>query len=153
MPKQWREAESRASQTVVPMLAYADGPAAMDWLTRVFGFRERTRLLGEDGRLAHGEMELGGGQIMLATPTPEYEGPRKHREHCERANRWSEVPWVIDGVLVLVDDVAAHFARAEREGARILSPLEPGPPAARYRAEDLEGHRWMLMQRSGQGEG
>lgn len=61
-------------------------------------------------------MELGGGQIMLATPTPEYEGPRKHREHCERANRWSEVPWVIDGVLVLVDDVAAHYARAEHEG-------------------------------------
>ena len=27
----------------------------------------------------------------------------------------------------------------------ILSELEDGPPARRYRAEDLEGHRWMFM--------
>ena len=146
MPRQWREAESRAPQTVIPMLAYADGPAALDWLTRVFGFRERTRVLGEDGRLAHGELEIGGGMIMVATPSPDYEGPRQHRAHCQQAQRWSNVPWVIDGVLVHVKDVASHFARAKREGAHILSPLEPGPPASRYRAEDIEGHRWMFME-------
>ena len=28
---------------VIPMIAYANGPAAMDWLTRVFDFRERER--------------------------------------------------------------------------------------------------------------
>jgi uncharacterized glyoxalase superfamily protein PhnB len=28
---------------VVPMLAYENGPAAMDWLARAFGFRERMR--------------------------------------------------------------------------------------------------------------
>jgi uncharacterized glyoxalase superfamily protein PhnB len=148
MSKEWREAESRSTQTVVPMLAYANGPAAMDWLVRVFGFHERARLLTDGGHLAHGELSVGDGIVMLATPGQDYEGPKQHREHCERAARWSEVPWIIDGVLVLVDDVAAHFARAQREGARILSPLEPGPPAARYRAEDIEGHRWMFMERS-----
>ena len=85
---------------------------------------------------------------MLASPSPDYEGPKQHREHCERAKRWSEVPWIIDGVLVLVDDVAAHFGRAQREGASMLSALEPGPPGARYRAEDVEGHRWMFMERT-----
>ena len=120
----------------------------MDWLVRVFGFRERTRLLDDAGRLVHGELSTGNELVMLASPSPDYEGPKQHREHCERATRWSEVPWIVDGVLVLVDDVAAHCARAEREGARILSPLEPGPPATRYRAEDVEGHRWMFMERS-----
>jgi len=57
------------------------------------------------------------------------------------------VPYIIDGALVYVADVDAHFARAKREGAAILSELESGPPARRYRAEDLEGHRWMFMQR------
>jgi uncharacterized glyoxalase superfamily protein PhnB len=57
------------------------------------------------------------------------------------------VPWVIDGCLVYVDDVAAHFARAKREGATILSEIEDGPPSPRYRAEDVEGHRWMFTQR------
>jgi len=146
MSQQSREAEPRSTQSVVPMLAYSDGPAAMDWLVRVFGFRERTRLLDDGGRLTHGELSTGDGLVMLATPSRDYEGPKQHREHCEQARRWSEVPWIIDGVLVLVDGVAAHFDRAQREGARILSPLEPGPPA-RYRVEDVEGHRWMFMER------
>ena len=30
----------------------------------------------------------------------------------------------------------------------ILAEPEDGPPARSYRAEDLEGHRWMFMQRS-----
>lgn len=29
----------------------------------------------------------------------------------------------------------------------VLSEPEAGPPARRYRAEDLEGHRWMFMER------
>jgi uncharacterized glyoxalase superfamily protein PhnB len=46
---------------------------------------------------------------------------------------------------VYVADVDAHFERAKREGATILSELEDGFPGRRYRAEDLEGHRWMFM--------
>ena len=56
---------------VVPMLAYENGPAALDWLCKAFGFRERTRMLDKSGRLSHGEVEVEvGGVIMLATPTP-----------------------------------------------------------------------------------
>jgi uncharacterized glyoxalase superfamily protein PhnB len=89
------------------------------------------------------------GLIMLATATPKYESPKHHREHCEQAQAWSAVPWVIDGVLVYVDDVDAHYRRAVQAGARILTEPEDGPPARRYRVEDLEGHRWMFMQREG----
>ena len=132
---------------MIPMLAYEDGPAALDWLGRAFGFVERARMVDAGGRLSHGEMDTGGGLIMLATPSPHYEGPRRHREHCEAAARWSEVPWVVDGVLVYVDDVPAHLERARAAGARILSEVEEGGPGRRYRAEDLEGHRWMFMER------
>jgi uncharacterized glyoxalase superfamily protein PhnB len=134
-------------QTVIPMLSYADGAAAMDWLSRVFGFREKTRWLDDDGRLSHGELEGEGGLIMLASPSPDYEGPKQHAEHCERARAWSQVPWVINGVLVYVQDVDAHFAHAKQEGATILTEIEDGFPGKRYRAEDLEGQRWMFMQR------
>jgi uncharacterized glyoxalase superfamily protein PhnB len=55
---------------------------------------------------------------------------------------------VVDGVLVYVDDVVAHFDRAADGGARLLSGVEEGPGGSRlYRAEDVEGHRWMFMQR------
>ncbi|HEX6488693.1 MAG TPA: VOC family protein [Candidatus Dormibacteraeota bacterium] len=132
---------------VVPMLAYEDGAAALDWLARAFGFVERARMLDGAGRLSHGEMVAGEGLIMLATPSPHYEGPRHHRETCEAARRWSEVPWIVDGVLVYVEDVDSHLETARAAGATILSEVEEGFPGRRYRAEDLEGHRWMFMER------
>jgi PhnB protein len=130
------------------MLTYEDGVAALEWLSRAFGFTEQTRMLDPGGRLAHGEMLAGGGLIMLASPTPDYEGPRRHRETCERARRWSAVPWVIDGVLVMVDDIQSHLQRAKAQGATILTDIEDGPPGRRYRAEDLEGHRWFFLERT-----
>ena len=136
--------------TVTPMLAYEDGSAAMDWLIGAFGFVERERWLEDDGRLSHGELGFGdGGVVMLATPTPLYEGPARHREHCAQAAAWSAVPYIVDGVLVEVDDLDAHFERARAAGARILSEPEAAAPGSfrHYRAEDLEGHRWMFSGR------
>jgi uncharacterized glyoxalase superfamily protein PhnB len=133
---------------VVPMLAYEDGAAALDWLSKAFGFRERTRYTEPDGTISHGELELGEGVVMLATPTPDYQGPKRHREVCEPARKWSDVPWVIDGVLVQVDDLDDHYARAKAAGATILSEPEDSGHGRFYRAEDLEGHRWMFSQAS-----
>jgi uncharacterized glyoxalase superfamily protein PhnB len=132
---------------VTPMIAYEDGVAALEWLSKAFGFRELMRMIGEGGRLAHGEMETGDGVIMMATPSPNYEGPKHHREHCEAARKWSEVPWVVDGALVYVDDVQKHYERAKEHGANILSEPETGSHGTLYRVEDIEGHRWMFMQR------
>jgi uncharacterized glyoxalase superfamily protein PhnB len=133
--------------SVVPMLSYEDGTAAMVWLRRAFGFRQLARQTMPDGRLAHGEMAAGDGVIMLASPTPEYQGPKRHREVCEQARKWSTVPWIIDGVLVYVDDLDRHFKRAKAAGATILSEIESDPPGRRYRAEDIEGHRWFFFEK------
>jgi uncharacterized glyoxalase superfamily protein PhnB len=133
---------------VIPMIAYEDGPKAMDWLAGAFGFLERARMTDDNGRLSHGEMEAGDGVIMLASPTSEYRGPKHHREDCEQAQKWSSVPYIIDGVLVYVDDAAAHIEHARAAGATIISELEDDGYGKRYRAEDVEGHRWMFMQRS-----
>ncbi len=136
---------------VIPMIAYEDGLAALEWLARAFGVRERpdSRYTSGDGKtLEHGEMEAGDGLIMLATPTPDYRSPRRHRESCEDARKWSAVPWVVDGVLVYIDNVNAHYERAHRAGATILSEPDDGPDGRRYRVEDLEGHRWMFVQRT-----
>src|ERR1041384_3386123 len=91
--------------------------------------------------------ETGDGVMMMATPSPDYEGPKHHREHCDAAREWSKVPWVVDGVLVYVDDVQKHYERAKEAGANILSAPETGSHGTLYRVEDVEGHRWMFMQR------
>jgi uncharacterized glyoxalase superfamily protein PhnB len=136
-----------SSPSVVPMLSYEDGIAALEWLARAFGFREITRLMGPNGRLAHGEMEAGSGLIMLASLIPDYQSPKHHREVCEQARKWSSVPWIIDGVLVYVNNLDRHFKRSKAAGATILSEIEEGPPGRRYRAEDLEGHRWFFFEK------
>ena len=128
------------------MLAYENGVEAMAWLARAFGFTETMRML-DGARLAQGSMDTGDGEVMMSSPTPHYEGPRRHAQSCAAARRWLEVPYIVDGVLVEVDDVDSHYARAVAAGATILSPLEEGGPGHRYRVEDCEGHRWMFLQR------
>lgn len=132
-------------QSVIPMLAY-EKPEAVDWLARAFGFRVLDRRV-EGGRLTHAELDTGGGVVMLATPSLNYRGPKRHREECDVARSWHDVPYIIDGVLVYIPDVESHFERAKAAGATILSPVEQGPDGKRYRAEDLEGHRWMFVER------
>jgi uncharacterized glyoxalase superfamily protein PhnB len=132
---------------VIPMLAYEDGPAAMEWLARAFGFNELARIVTPDGRLSHGEMQAGAGMIMMASPTPDYQSPAHHRTTCEAAKAWQSVPYIVDGVLVYVEDVAAHCDTARHAGATILSEPERDEHGTKYRAEDCEGHRWMFVQR------
>src|SRR5688500_12805244 len=102
---------------VIPMLSYENGTAALDWLSRVFGFVELQRMVTPEGILAHGEMQAGDGIIMLATPSPDYQSPKTHRENCAAAKAWSVYPWIIDGVLVQVDSVDEHYKRAKAGGA------------------------------------
>ena len=133
-------------QRVVPMFSYEDVGRAADWIAQAFGFTETGRWADDDGRVTHVNMELDGGMIMLGYPSPDYQSPKHHAETCEQARKWRETPFAVDGVHVSVDDIDAHYARAQAAGATILSELEDntGIGQRQYRAEDLEGHRWMF---------
>ena len=138
------------TQRIVPMIAYEDAAAAIDWLTEAFGFTEREaqRYTAEDGTVTHAELERDGAIVMLATPNADYQSPRHHRETCEAARRWQDNPWVVDGLFVRVDDVNAHHAQAVAAGAVVIRPPEDSAAAGMrlYTAEDPEGHRWMFGQ-------
>jgi uncharacterized glyoxalase superfamily protein PhnB len=127
------------------MLSYEDVAAAADWLARAFGFSEAERIEHE-GEVVHVTLRHGSGAVMLGKPGDAYVNPRRLREISPEAGRMYEVPWVVDGVWVAVDDVDAHFERAVAAGVTVLSPVEGGPDGRRYRAEDPEGHRWMFEQ-------
>jgi uncharacterized glyoxalase superfamily protein PhnB len=139
------------TQRIVPMIAYEDAAAAIEWLTQAFGFREREgqRYTSDDGTVTHAELERDGAIVMLATPNADYQGPKRHREACEAARRWQDNPWVIDGVFVEVDGVDAHHAQAVAAGATVIRAPEDSEGAGMrlYTAEDPEGHRWMFGQR------
>ena len=123
-------------QRIVPYLTYADAPAAIDWLCRVFGFEEVRRLEMPDGRLGHAALSYAGEQVALSSA-------------FEEAGTCSprDLPGVAQQISVYVDDVDEHYARALAEGAEILIELEDQFWGARaYWVRDLEGHRWTFQQ-------
>jgi uncharacterized glyoxalase superfamily protein PhnB len=141
------EATVRSRQRAVPMVSYEDVAAAADWLATAFGFREAgERYTDASGRVTHASLELDGAEVMLGWPGPDYQSPAHHAQVCDHARAWSAVPYIVDGVMVYVDDVDRHCERARASGATILR--EPGdePYGRLYNAADLEGHRWMFMQ-------
>jgi PhnB protein len=120
---------------VSPYLYYEDAAAAIEWLTAAFGFRERMRMPGEDGRVMHAELELDGGVVMLATPPrPEFKSPKA-------------IGATLSSVYTYVDDVDAHFERARAAGAEIVQEPATMPYGDRhYGARDPEGHEWWFGQ-------
>src|SRR2546423_15451938 len=101
---------------VIPMIAYEDGPKAMDWLSSAFGFKERSRMVGEDGRLSHGEMQAGEGGIILATPPPHYQAPKRPRGECETAPRGATGPCILGGGPLVRGDVHEAYRRGKKPG-------------------------------------
>jgi PhnB protein len=117
-----------------PYLLYEDVGAALEWLSRAFGFRERLRFQGEDGAVTHAEMELDGGEVMLGWPGPDYRNPRRLGQTTQLVH-------------VYVEDVDAHFERAREVGAEIVSePQDQEYGDRRYDVKDPEGHLWSFAQ-------
>ncbi|MFC7621435.1 VOC family protein [Microlunatus sp. GCM10028923] len=140
------EAATTQTPTLTPMLAYEDANAAIAFLSEAFGFTETMRLVGDDGRIGHAELSYGNGKIMLVDFGRGYQSPRHHAESCAAARTWLDHPYIVNGVYVVVDDVAAHFERAKAAGATLLSEVEETPHGTLYRAADPEGQRWMFNQ-------
>jgi PhnB protein len=135
------------TKCAVPLLSYEDVGAAIDWLSLAFGFRERgPRSTEEDGTVTHAELELDGALVMLGWPGRDYQSPGHHAEVCEHAQTWLDVPFIVDGVMIYVEDVDRHLERARSAGATILREPKDEPYGRLYNAADLEGHRWMFMQ-------
>ena len=51
---------------IVPCLRYRDAPAAIAWLAEAFGFERHFVVPGPVGGIAHAELRLGNGLVMLA---------------------------------------------------------------------------------------
>jgi uncharacterized glyoxalase superfamily protein PhnB len=108
---------------VIPELAYADVPAAAQWLCKAFGFAERLRIGSH--RI---QVLVGAGSIVVveADPNAAAGGSR---------------------VMVPVTDVDAHYARARAAGVKVSGEPTTHPYGERqYSAIDIAGHRWTFTQ-------
>jgi len=117
---------------IFPEIVYDDAPAALQWLTRAFGFETGEVIEGPDGTIAHAEMHLDGGTIMPKSPVAEFalKSPRA-------------LSGIHQCIYVTVVDPDAHCQRARSAGAEIImEPIDTDYGARNYTARDLEGHLW-----------
>jgi len=115
--------------TLCPYLYYEDVPAAMDWLGRAFGFRERMRIADAEGSVAHAEMELGDAVIMMGSP-PGYKSA-------------AALGQVTSSMYVRVGNVDEHYSRAVAEGAGVLrEPADQDYGERNCGLTDIEGQHW-----------
>ena len=133
---------------VSPAIFYDDALAAIDWLCRAFAFEVRIKVVGDDGRLAHSELVYGGGVFMVAPAGKSGGGGKRVTRSpasCDGANTQS--------LMVYVDDVDAHCARARAAGAVIDAEPSLHDYGEEYWADrsygcrDLEQHHWWFSQR------
>jgi uncharacterized glyoxalase superfamily protein PhnB len=128
-----------AMPALCPYMLYEDVGAALGWLERAFGLRERTRQSGPDGKVAHAEMTLAAGDgaaagdaavILMGCPGPQYRNPKR-------------LGGVTQYLYIRVADVDRQFQRAVQAGAVVLEePADQPYGDRRCGLEDPEGHRW-----------
>jgi uncharacterized glyoxalase superfamily protein PhnB len=124
--------------TIIPALRYKDAPAAIEWLCNVLGCTKHAVYANEDGTIAHAELALGGGMIML--------GSAKDDAHGKRFKSPGEVGGnETRSAYVVVADVEAVYARAQAAGAVIVRPIQNTDYGSReFAISDPEGHSWSV---------
>jgi PhnB protein len=123
--------------SLTPFLCIDGASAAIDFYIAVFGAELVDRMDGQDGTVAHAELDFGNGRLQLSDPNEAYQiaaaDPKKFATHS---------------VALYCDDTDAVVARAEEAGATIREPAQTFVTGDRFASIlDPFGQRWTVMTR------
>ncbi len=119
---------------LTPHLVCDGAAAAIEFYQRAFGAVEEMRMPMPDGRLMHAMLRIGGSALMLVDEMPQMGalGPK--------ALKGSPVT-----IHLMVEDVDATMAQAQRAGATVTRPAQDMFWGDRYgQLTDPFGHRWSV---------
>lgn len=119
--------------SIIPVLGYADVPQAIEWLTNVFGFKERWRAGDHRAQMSFGDGAIALSKQQMIDPEP------------GNADAQLSVPG--HSLMVRVTDVFSHFEHVKQQGAQVLQPPIDFPYGERqYNVLDIGGHVWVFSQ-------
>jgi uncharacterized glyoxalase superfamily protein PhnB len=126
--------------TIIPCLRYRDAPAAIEWLCETFGFEKQLVVPNEDGTIAHAQLSLGNGMIMLGSVlNADTEFGLLMKQPDEIGGAETQCSYMI------VSDADAVYARARAAGAQIVIEIKDEDYGGRgFSCRDLEGHIWNI---------
>jgi uncharacterized glyoxalase superfamily protein PhnB len=121
-----------AIHEVFPSLRVSNAAAAIEFYVRVFGAKEKFRLVEPSGRIGHVELELGPVTLMLSDEFPEYGIRAPGPDGVQGAN-----------IHLHVDDADAWIRRAVEAGARLIrEPQNQFYGERSGTVRDPFGHEW-----------
>lgn len=125
---------TNATSSIIPTMRYRDAPAMVDWLCEAFGFQRQLVVPDGAGGIAHAQLTLGNGMIMLGSWRDDEFGALV-RTPADGGS--------VQSAYVVVTDVDAHAARAEARGADIvMAPRDADYGGRGYTVRDPEGQVW-----------
>ncbi len=130
------QAAPETAAKIFPFLRYQDARAAITWLTEVLGFAEQEVYDGPDGTIAHAQLSLGAGIIMLSSSTDDNPlgliSPAAVAGHSQ-------------GIYLYVPEVDSCYQRVEKHGADIVIELQDMEYGSReFAVRDPEGYLWSV---------
>ncbi|UNS98906.1 VOC family protein [Streptomyces tubbatahanensis] len=119
--------------SICPYLFYRDPAKGFAFLLEAFGLEKRV-VHKVDGQVLNAQAGLGPYTVIVGQARTEM-----------KLQSASELPAVHAGVMMVVDDVDAHFRHARQAGAVIEYEPQDMPYGLReYGARDLEGNLWFF---------
>jgi PhnB protein len=125
--------------TITPYLIIRGAAGAIDFYKKAFDAKVTVRMDGPDGKLAHGELQIGESRFMLG-------------EEQAQMGIGFKSPATVGGnpvsIYLYVPDVDQVIAKAVAAGAKILMPVKDQFYGDRTGfIEDPYGHLWTVATR------
>lgn len=125
------------SSTIIPTLRYHDAPRMIGWFCEVFGFARHAVYEDGQGGIAHAQLTLGSGMIMLGSARDDEFG------------RLQATPAALGGTTqspyIVVSDADEVYRRAKAAGAEIVIEIKDEDYGGRvFSCRDPEGHLWNI---------
>jgi uncharacterized glyoxalase superfamily protein PhnB len=123
------------SSTVIPCLRYRDARRMIEWLCEVFGFEPHAVYDDGAGGVAHAQLTLGSGMIMLGSARDDEFG--RVQSQPAAFGGTTQSPYLV------VPDADEVYRRAQAAGAEIVIGIKNEDYGGRgFSCRDAEGHLW-----------
>ena len=123
----------------ISCLRYRNAPVAIEWLYRVFGFERHLVVPNDASGIAHAQLVLGGGMVMLGSVSNDNAYGQMLKQPDEVGGAQTQTTYLV------VPDADAVSARVKAASVAVPMDIKDEDYGGRgFSCIDPEGHLWSI---------